>query len=614
VTPASDVVPELDVEQVLESSLRQLLAATDREDPVGFIDELADVEGVLLAVGTPRWAAWHRALTARRRLFEHAPDAAGQEVAAARVVLDGCSASAETALTLAYLSHIEIAADRFDAGMHLAVDASLIAEGVPTAHAGRALHQAHHWLSLALTRLDLEELAVTHALRGHRIARTLPDLADQWQLLRLAAQQHTELAQSVHRRGDHERSAQLAQVALRCVHAAHVLDHQPLAADRDLLDVVQAWALTLSGEPEDALTQLRCVRRRVQTDGGTWLLGYTELILARLLCRLYLQARGGRPGTDAAATVLGQEASDLLVTASGAFAAVGDRRRYRQCLLELGQLTAFLGSTTEALHWLEAYRADTVRAHLRGRELWAEMFVRRSRLREAERQADVLRQHALEDPLTSLGNRRSAERRLADLHLADGPVSLAIVDVDRFKDVNDQNSHLHGDAVLRRVADLLRQHCRVGDEVYRWAGDEFLVVLPSATESQAAGAMERVRGAVATSDWSELQLTAPVSVSIGVATAAPGLSAGSQSWRALFDTADLHLFSAKRSGRNRVRAARPGDALTPSTVGTTDARASQPSTSTPAVTSVDAVVADVLGTGGSRPSGWAFVEDDDERT
>jgi diguanylate cyclase (GGDEF)-like protein len=135
-------------------------------------------------------------------------------------------------------------------------------------------------------------------------------------------------------------------------------------------------------------------------------------------------------------------------------------------------------------------------------------------------------------------------------------VSLAVVDVDRFKVVNDEASHLHGDAVLRRVADLLREHSRAGDEVYRWAGDEFLVVLPTATEAQAVGVMERLRTAVAGADWSDLDLAEPVTVSIGVATA-PAAESGPPSpigWRALFDSADLHLFSAKRSGRNRVRA------------------------------------------------------------
>ena len=195
-------------------------------------------------------------------------------------------------------------------------------------------------------------------------------------------------------------------------------------------------------------------------------------------------------------------------TPPGAFAAAATAAATGSACWSWASSTADLGRPAEALHWLEAYRADTGRAHARGRELWAEMFVRRSRLREAERQAAVLRRHALEDPLTGLGNRRSAERRLGALRIGEEPVSLAVVDVDRFKAVNDDASHTHGDAVLRRVADLLREHSRTGDEVYRWAGDEFLVVLPTATEAQAVVVMERLRTAVADADWTDLELPA----------------------------------------------------------------------------------------------------------
>ena len=282
---------------------------------------------------------------------------------------------------------------------------------------------------------------------------------------------------------------------------------------------------------------------------------YTGLALARLLVRL-----AERDGDDES----GEEAIGLLVDAAGAFASAGDRRRYRQCLLELGQHAADLGRPAEALHWLEAYRTDTGRAHTRSREMWADMFVQRSRLREAERQAALLRRHALEDPLTGLGNRRSAERRLGAMRLGVEPLSLAVVDVDRFKEVNDAASHTLGDAVLRRVADLLREHSRTGDEVYRWAGDEFLVVLPTATQAQAVVVMERLRSAVAAADWTDLQVREPVTVSIGVATAPAGRG---RRWRALFDTADLHLFSAKRGGRNRVRAPRTPEAEGDETTG-----------------------------------------------
>lgn len=532
----------------LAAALWRLLDASSREDSTAFLTALDDADGALAESSEPRWTAWRHTFAARRALIESDPEAAVEAVAAAREALDKCPPSADTALTLAYLAHVEVTADHFDAAMLLAVDASLLTEGPNAGEPTRALHQAHRWLSLSLSGLDLEELAVSHAGRGHRIAAVLPDLADQWQMLQLSAQQHAELAQTLRRRGDAERARALAAVAIAQATEAREMAWEPDPADADLLDVVQAWAMTCTDELDTALGPLRRVRRRVQENGGLWLRGYTDLVLARLLVRI-----AQRDDDEE----YGEEAIELLVDSAGSFVASGDRRRYRQCLLELGQNSAALGRPGEALHWLEAYRADTGRAHSRGREMWAEMFVRRSRLREAERQAALLRRHALEDPLTGLGNRRSAERRLGAMRLGEEPLSLAVVDVDRFKKVNDEASHTHGDAVLRRVADLLREHSRTGDEVYRWAGDEFLVVLPTATEAQAVVVMERLRAAVAAADWSDL-IPGPVTVSIGVATAPAVADDGEPAtvvgWRALFDSADLNLFSAKRSGRNRVRA------------------------------------------------------------
>ncbi|MEI4273967.1 GGDEF domain-containing protein [Klenkia sp. LSe6-5] len=581
--------PALLDEDALTRARWELLEASAREDQRAFTAALDAVEGTLAASPAPRWAAWSHAFTARRLLFEHDVTAAGHQVTAARAAADDCPADAERALALAYLAHLEVIADRFEAALHLAVDASLLTDQVPADAPSRALHQAHLWLSLALTRLDLEELAVAQALRGHRVAAELDDPAARWQLLRLCAQQHAELAQTVHRRGDEVRAARLAAVALRCSFSAGDMaaegGFEPPDDEADLLAVVHGWALTLSGDLEDTVPALRRVRDRIAAEGSPWLRGYADLALSRLLSRV-----AGPPDALGAEA---EEAADLLYEAASAFAGAGDRRRYRQCLLELGRTTAALGRAAEALQWLEAYRTETVRVHHRSRELWAEMFVRRSRLREAERQTALMRRHALEDPLTGLGNRRSAERRLAELDPATGPVALAVVDIDRFKSINDAHSHLHGDAVLRRLAELLRLHCRTGDEVYRWAGDEFLVVLPGAQEGQAVVAMERVRAAVGDCDWAALGLRGDVTVSIGIATSHPGAP---RSWRQLFDDADLNLFAAKRAGRDTV---------------STDGDGSPVPLPAPH-TSVDELVDELLGARAPRPPGWAFAPDEED--
>jgi diguanylate cyclase (GGDEF)-like protein len=523
---------------------RLLSPAALRHDTDEFSSLIDEADAAFADATEPHWIAWRHALAARRAVLDDDRAIVSTEVAAAREALEKDTPSIDTALVTAYLAHVEVTADHVDSAMHLAVDASLVTESAAADRPTRALQEAHRWLSLTLSGLDLEELAIAHATRGQHVAAALRDPEHLWRMRLLSAQQNVELAQTTLRRGDVARARELAVDTIASATSARDLDWEPDQAEQDLLDVVHAWALMCSDDLDAALGPLRRVRRGVQSGGSVWLRAYTDLVLARLLARL-----AERDGDQ----ITGEEAIGLLVDAAGAFAAAGDRRRYRQCLLELGRTTADLGRPGEALHWLEAYRADTGRAHARNRELWAEMFVRRSRLREAERQAALLRRHALEDPLTGLGNRRSAERRLGALRLGDHPLSLAVVDVDRFKEVNDEASHTQGDAVLRRVADLLREHSRTADEVYRWAGDEFLVVLPTATEAQAVVVMERLRAAVAGADWSDLQLSAPVTISVGVATA-PRESEDGPGWRALFDTADLNLFSAKRGGRNRVRA------------------------------------------------------------
>ena len=135
-----------------------------------------------------RGSAWRHAFAARRGPDRRAtPEAAAEAVAAAREALDKCPPSADTALTLAYLAHVEVTADHFDAAMLLAVDASLLTEGPAAGEPSRALHQAHRWLSLTLSGLDLEELAVAHAGRGARASpRACPTSPTSGRLLQLS--------------------------------------------------------------------------------------------------------------------------------------------------------------------------------------------------------------------------------------------------------------------------------------------------------------------------------------------------------------------------------------------------------------------------------------------
>ena len=310
-----------------------------------------------------------------------------------------------------------------------------------------------------LSGLDLEELAVAHAVPRapgrRRPARRRRPVAD---AALLSAQQHAELAQTLHRRGDAERARELAAVAIALRHRRPASwPGSPTAGRGRPARRRPGLGLTCTDELDDALGPLRRVRRPRA--------GRRRHLAARLhRPRARPAARPARPARRRRASTA-RRPSSCWSTPPAPSPPPATAAATGSACWSSARTPPTLGRPAEALHWLEAYRADTGRAHARGRELWAEMFVRRSRLREAERQAALLRRHALEDPLTGLGNRRSAERRLGALRLGEEPLSLAVVDVDRFKEVNDAASHTHGrrrPAPGRRPAARAQPHRRRG--------------------------------------------------------------------------------------------------------------------------------------------------------
>ena len=160
------------------------------------------------------------------------------------------------------------------------------------------------------------------------------------------------------------------------------------------------------------------------------------------------------------------------------------------------------------------------------------------------------------DVLTGLPNRRHFDE-LADL-LAQGrragdALGVLMVDVDRFKSLNDRHGHAAGDAVLGEIARAIAASVRLGDTPARYGGEEFAVILRRATLEQAVVVAERIRSAVAGLDLAPAGVTGRVSVSVGVAVGAErGLAVS-----ALVGRADRALYEAKRRGRDRVVVAEP---------------------------------------------------------
>lgn len=158
---------------------------------------------------------------------------------------------------------------------------------------------------------------------------------------------------------------------------------------------------------------------------------------------------------------------------------------------------------------------------------------------------------AMVDPLSGAGNRRQMESRLDDaiyLHGRYGlPCGLIVLDIDHFKQINDSKGHLVGDEILVQLTDLFRSRLRHSDSVFRYGGEEFVVLLPSTRIGGASRIAEKLRALVASSVFPG---TDQLTVSAGVAELRHGET--QLDW---LGRADAALYAAKQAGRNRVSVA-----------------------------------------------------------
>jgi diguanylate cyclase (GGDEF)-like protein len=165
---------------------------------------------------------------------------------------------------------------------------------------------------------------------------------------------------------------------------------------------------------------------------------------------------------------------------------------------------------------------------------------------------DRLERLAAVDPLTDAYNRRFGLARLREEFSravrADSALGVLMVDIDRFKAVNDTYGHLVGDRVLKEVSAAIRRTIREGDVLVRYGGEEFLVVLPGAGEASTVAVGERIRRSVADLALEDEGRTLTVTVSLGAAQY--GATSGTP--ERLVGTADGALYEAKRSGRDRL--------------------------------------------------------------
>ncbi len=163
-------------------------------------------------------------------------------------------------------------------------------------------------------------------------------------------------------------------------------------------------------------------------------------------------------------------------------------------------------------------------------------------------------QSALQDPLTGAGNRialnNTLDREMGLAHRHQQDLSILVVDIDKFKRINDNYGHNAGDFVLKNVAQQLSDCCRDTDASYRFGGEEFVVLLNKTDQQGALIAAERIRRCIEESSSDYEGNSIAVTISIGVSSLI-----ANDNQKTLFNRADEALYNAKANGRNRVEVA-----------------------------------------------------------
>jgi diguanylate cyclase (GGDEF)-like protein len=263
-----------------------------------------------------------------------------------------------------------------------------------------------------------------------------------------------------------------------------------------------------------------------------------------------------------------EEALSLLLEAESLIADGGSFDSYIQIYLYLSQTYEGLGKFNLALEANKKYHqmylrnsAEKTQQRARLAEIYyetkrlkdvAETELKRAETLEAsyhklQEQTDILAHAVYIDTLTGLYNRKYLDSRFKELASEKRPYSIAILDIDHFKSINDNFSHMIGDQVLSAIGTILHNQLRTTDQAIRFGGEEFVIVLEDAERARAIEVCERLRSAVEHWNWSTICNGLRVTMSIGIADTRSASSPDE-----ILKIADQNLYKAKRGGRNQV--------------------------------------------------------------
>jgi two-component system, cell cycle response regulator len=166
------------------------------------------------------------------------------------------------------------------------------------------------------------------------------------------------------------------------------------------------------------------------------------------------------------------------------------------------------------------------------------------------------------DPLTGLFNRRAFERKIAEeferAERYSHPVSVLLLDIDNFKNINDTYGHHGGDTALVKISETLKERTRRSDFPARYGGEEFVLILPETDQESALQVAGKIHEEIRSRSFGTCKSPFGLTVSIGLSsTAAKHYS----DWREMLNDADRAMYVAKNSGKDRVEVSLPGDQI-----------------------------------------------------
>ncbi|WP_157751687.1 tetratricopeptide repeat-containing diguanylate cyclase [Actinoplanes derwentensis] len=427
------------------------------------------------------------------------------------------------------------------------------------------LARSHRLLSIVFRRLGDPAQALVHAVSGLQHADGMPDRLRCNQLITLglvldlngrfddAKRRFTEAMRIADEHHDtHQALTVLNNMAFTAYENEDPDEANALA--RQLVDVAGRGGIPLDGLHLDTLARILMMQNR-------W--DEAERILQPLI-----------DDPDGPLHSEGDSLPECLLTLAEIYRAQGRHALTGETLDAAGRLCEEreLGSIAARVHraraeWhatagdyrkaYEAYQrfhALTVTLHSAEREARAYAMQALFEATEARKASAQFQEMAERDALTGLFNRRYLDGKLsatvAAARRTGGPLSLAIIDLDHFKRVNDTLSHAVGDAVLREIGTLLNTFGTGPEITARLGGEEFVLLLPGIAAAAAHARCEQLVSLIRNHDWSPMTGSLPVTASIGLAVS----EAGELPPDALLGHADEWLYQAKRNGRDQVQA------------------------------------------------------------